>query len=192
MGIEKTRLDAEPPRRTPVAATDKDGRIVFVMAGMPRDKTGWMACIDAAYAAMQVARAAIHWTPAHAIPDFSKGKGSARRGPHYTAAEGVSFGSGQEVRVTIDHPASYSNLHRSRANSCTINGTFQSSGFCGDTGRSNESAVTVMVRFVSSLFHTSSTCISVAAFLGATYLEVLCRNARLPSKGASDAPHCRQ
>ena len=126
------------------------------MAGTPRNKTGWMECIDGAYAAMQTARAAIHWTPARAIPDFSKGKGSARRGPHYTAAEGISFGSGQEVNVTIKDPVSYLTLDRNPANSCMMREMSQFCGFCETTGRSNGFAVTVMVPSVSCvLFHAN-------------------------------------
>ena len=76
--------------------TDREGRIVVVLAGCPKEQEEWAECLQGVSAAMEQAFGDLHWTQAGTLPDNGKGK-SNRRGPYYTLAAGFSFGSGQKV-----------------------------------------------------------------------------------------------
>ena len=91
-------ISHSPFHSTQVVATDCHKRIMLVLSGMPRDKERWQEVISAARAAMDAAFTQLEWTPTRTLPTKkSRVRRINRRGPHHTAAQGLSFGGGQGV-----------------------------------------------------------------------------------------------
>lgn len=79
--------------RSPHLLLDRENRVVGVLAGRPLDP-GWGAVHDSALSALESAAPKMRLRPKDA---------AHRRGSYPSVSHGISFGGGQEVRISLFH-----------------------------------------------------------------------------------------
>ncbi|TDL19149.1 hypothetical protein BD410DRAFT_727491 [Rickenella mellea] len=83
------------PHRTPKPLVDKDGRVVAVLSGQPKDEEDWAGVTSDAFDAMMKEAAEM---------SFSDEQLNHRRGYFPAVGVGASFGGGQRAPGNLDHP----------------------------------------------------------------------------------------
>lgn len=81
--------------------TDKEKRIVVILAGRPQDDRTWDETMKGVRAALELLDEELQFGDSQVLPKPSHGSTENWRGQYKTAAFRVSYGGGQTVRRVI-------------------------------------------------------------------------------------------
>ncbi len=94
------KASTDVSNRTPVLITDKEGRIIVILAGRPTEDESYVESMERLQCVLAETRESLRFGKYQCVPAPSSGATENRRGNFKTAAVGVSYGGGQKVHYT--------------------------------------------------------------------------------------------